>query len=191
MVAQASKKLTDKLVIKAAGSPVKISAFETDDLGLEADSISDPYRTYLIHSWEKQQNKTHKSLSEYISALGHHQLISQGISLQAFKVFIVHVPLNTSELASILNVSDKTISRNKSAHGGGKLSVRESDQLWRLAEVLDEATELLGTKAAASMWLRQPAIALDGQKPISLLSTSVGAEAVLELIGRLKYGVYS
>lgn len=72
----------------------------------------------------------------------------------------------------------------------GCLSVQESDRLYRFVSVLDRAIELFeGDKAAAYAWLRRPQRGLAGDSAIDLLVTSVGTEAIRELIGRLEHGV--
>lgn len=44
------------------------------------------------------------------------------------------------------------------------------------------------TKSIA--WLHQPAKGLGGKMPAELLSTSVGVQAVVDLVGRIEHGVY-
>ncbi|MNC16202.1 hypothetical protein D3C75_640510 [compost metagenome] len=72
----------------------------------------------------------------------------------------------------------------------GCLSVQESDRLYRFVVALDLAIELFeGDKAAAYAWLRRPQRGLANHSAIDLLATSVGTDAIHELIGRLEHGV--
>jgi putative toxin-antitoxin system antitoxin component (TIGR02293 family) len=71
------------------------------------------------------------------------------------------------------------------------LSVEQSGRAWKFAEILGRATELLGSQAEAEAWLERPAMALDQRKPIDLLSTPAGVEAIEEHLTRLEYGVYT
>lgn len=72
----------------------------------------------------------------------------------------------------------------------GCLSVQESDRLFRFTSALHLAIELFeGDKAAAYAWLRRPQRGLANHSAIDLLATSVGTEAIRELIGRLEHGV--
>lgn len=72
----------------------------------------------------------------------------------------------------------------------GCLSVQESDRLFRFTSALHLAIELFeGDKAAAYTWLRRPQRGLANHSAIELLATSVGTEAIRELIGRLEHGV--
>ena len=53
------------------------------------------------------------------------------------------------------------------------------------------AEEVLGSAEAANEWLNTEAMGLEFRKPIDLVSTSPGAEAVKTLLQRMKYGVYA
>ncbi|MFQ1651378.1 antitoxin Xre/MbcA/ParS toxin-binding domain-containing protein, partial [Aeromonas veronii] len=69
-----------------------------------------------------------------------------------------------------------------------------SEQLFRVYGVilaLDAVRSLNendNTKSIA--WLHQPAKGLGGKMPAELLSTSVGVQAVVDLVGRIEHGVY-
>ncbi|MDO8777965.1 MAG: MbcA/ParS/Xre antitoxin family protein [Burkholderiaceae bacterium] len=51
-----------------------------------------------------------------------------------------------------------------------------------LREVTDTATRVLGSRDLGQHWLVQPALALDGQRPLDLLGTASGLEAVKTLL---------
>lgn len=71
-------------------------------------------------------------------------------------------------------------------------SVEQSGKLYLLAKALDAAQRLLnGDMTAAIHWLKTPARALDGECPLNMLTTPMGAEAVIDLIGRIEHGVIS
>lgn len=72
------------------------------------------------------------------------------------------------------------------------LSVEHSGKIYILVKVLDATKSLFdGDMSVVIKWLNSPARALDGECPIQMLSTPTGAEAVLELIGRIEHGVIS
>ena len=50
---------------------------------------------------------------------------------------------------------------------------------------------MLGTEEKAAMWLSRPNRALNGELPIRLLDTDVGARQVEDLLGRIEHGVVS
>lgn len=85
-----------------------------------------------------------------------------------------------------------------------KLTVEESNRLARLARVLATAFETFGGDAAdrfgaasreaarrASLWLRRPHRALDGEIPLQLCTTDAGARLVEDALGRVAYGVFA
>jgi len=85
------------------------------------------------------------------------------------------------------------------------LTVSESDRLIRLLRVLSLAERIYGSRARALRWLRRPsgrlgqaervAAELDGaeterRKPISLLTTDIGARMVEELLLQIDEGYF-
>lgn len=61
----------------------------------------------------------------------------------------------------------------------------------RLAEVRALAADVLGSADAADEWLHVEALGLEFRKPIDLLDEPGGVEAVMTLLQRMTYGVYS
>lgn len=68
------------------------------------------------------------------------------------------------------------------------LDARTTDGIYRLESVRALAEEVLGSPAAANEWLNSEAMGLEFRKPIDLVSTSPGAEAVKTLLQRMNYG---
>jgi putative toxin-antitoxin system antitoxin component (TIGR02293 family) len=58
-------------------------------------------------------------------------------------------------------------------------------------ELLERAVALFGSYPDAEAWLNRPAVALDYCKPIDLVSTPAGLEAVEAHLTPLEYGVYT
>ncbi|MBB3176345.1 MbcA/ParS/Xre antitoxin family protein [Variovorax sp. Sphag1AA] len=58
-------------------------------------------------------------------------------------------------------------------------------------EIATLAESVLGSRAAALQWLAAPALGLDGQRPIDLLDTPLGVEAVRVYLVRIDHGVYT
>ena len=68
----------------------------------------------------------------------------------------------------------------------------ESDRLARVARLEAMAGELMnGDGAAARRWLQEPHALFEGTSPLERASTEVGGREVVELIGRLRHGVFS
>jgi putative toxin-antitoxin system antitoxin component (TIGR02293 family) len=71
------------------------------------------------------------------------------------------------------------------------LDARTTDGIYRLESVRALAEDVLGSSELAIDWLNTEAMGLEFRKPIDLVSTSPGAEAVKVLLQRMKYGVYA
>ena len=89
-----------------------------------------------------------------------------------------------------IGVSARTAHRIK-AQPDKPLDARTTDGIYRLESVRSLAEEVLGSTEAANEWLNTEAMGLEFRKPIDLLSTSPGAEAVKILLQRMKFGVYA
>jgi len=87
-------------------------------------------------------------------------------------------------------MSVRTLQRHKSAPDE-LLDVQQSGRAWKFAEILAKATRVLGSQEEAERWLKRPAIGLNQQRPIDLLTTPAGVKLVEEYLGRLEYDVYT
>ena len=67
----------------------------------------------------------------------------------------------------------------------------ESAYVTRVAHVLAKASEVLGDQEKAAHWLQSSNSALLGDKPVDRLGTDAGMHSVLEILGRIAYGLYS
>ena len=100
--------------------------------------------------------------------------------------------LNQGGLEKAVGMSSRTYYRwKKNAAVEKPLSREQSGRVWKFAEILGRATDVLGSQAEAEAWLDRPAMALDQRKPIDLLSTPAGVETVEDHLTRIEYGVYT
>jgi putative toxin-antitoxin system antitoxin component (TIGR02293 family) len=58
-------------------------------------------------------------------------------------------------------------------------------------KALIKAEEVLGNLQDAQSWMITPALGLDNQTPIALLTTQTGFELVDDFLTRIAHGVYS
>lgn len=70
-----------------------------------------------------------------------------------------------------------------------KLSTDQSDRFVRVVRVIKEAIDTFANKEKALRWLRNPADVLDGQTPLELLYTDIGARTVETLLRRIAHGI--
>jgi len=115
--------------------------------------------------------------------------VEKGFTYGAFENLLGLLDLTSTELADLLQIPRRTLTRRKRA---GRFVTDESERLLRLSRVLDAAVELFeGDRNRAVKWLRSPSRALNGEAPLDMAKTEIGAHEVENLIGRLEYGVFS
>jgi putative toxin-antitoxin system antitoxin component (TIGR02293 family) len=115
-------------------------------------------------------------------------LIRRGIPAAAVETLTKAIKVSHSELARTLGIPERTLARRKRE---GIFSSEESAKLLRLARVVGRANEVFEDPEAALHWLKSPNSALSGASPLSVLDTDIGAENVLDTLGRIEHGVYA
>ncbi|MBL9053193.1 MAG: DUF2384 domain-containing protein [Tabrizicola sp.] len=126
------------------------------------------------------------------TALQAHDIVVNGLPSAALLHLIdaVGVLSRGDALEKATGMSLRTLQRRKKDAAHSQLSPEQSSRTWRFAEVLAQATEVLGSQGAAESWLESPAIGLENRRPIDLLASDVGAEAVKTYLTQMEFGVY-
>ncbi|PZX04008.1 type II RES/Xre toxin-antitoxin system antitoxin [Celeribacter halophilus] len=121
-----------------------------------------------------------------------HDLIVRGLPLTALIHLVNETPMLSSgdTLEKAIGISPRTLQRHKKEDTSKPLSVEQSNRIWRFAKILGRAIEVLGSKEEAELWMGQPAFGLENRKPIDLLASAPGAEAVQDYLTRIEYGIY-
>lgn len=114
-------------------------------------------------------------------------VVRRGISSAALDSLTKSIRVTQAELAAALGIPERTLARHKKE---GMLNSEESAKLVRLARVVERAKEVFEDFEAALNWLKSPNAALSGATPLSLLDTDIGAESVLDTLGRIEHGVF-
>ena len=115
-------------------------------------------------------------------------VIRQGISSAAVDALAKTISITHAELAAILDIPERTLARRKKE---GMLNSEESAKLVRLARVIERAEQVFEDLNASLDWLKSPNAALSGATPLSLLDTEIGAESVMDTLGRIEHGVFA
>jgi putative toxin-antitoxin system antitoxin component (TIGR02293 family) len=125
------------------------------------------------------------------SELDAHALLHRGLPRKAVTSLIekLHI-IPVVVVSEALGVSPRTLQRHKSTPVV-LLDAQQSGRAWKFAEILARATRVLGSQEEAEQWLERPAIGLDQQRPIKLLTTPAGVKLVEDYLGRLEYDVYT
>jgi putative toxin-antitoxin system antitoxin component (TIGR02293 family) len=125
------------------------------------------------------------------SELDAHALLNRRLPGEALSTLVgSFLVIQFDDASEALGMSLRTFQRHKSAPVM-LLSVEQSGRAWRFAEILAKATLALGSQQEAERWLKRPAIGLDQERPIDLLTTPAGAKMVEDYLGRLEYDVYT
>ena len=122
------------------------------------------------------------------SSLDWVKMIRKGIPAAAVESLTRTLGVSQSELAATLGIPERTLARRKRE---GMLTSEESAKLVRLARAVGRAKEVFEDLDAALNWLKSPNAALSGVAPLSLLDTDIGAESVLDTLGRIEHGVFA
>ena len=124
------------------------------------------------------------------TAFDAHEMLLEGLPGDALNQLERRLQvLDAAALEKAIGMSLRTLQRRR-ADPSQPLSVDQSGRVWRFAEILAKATEVMGSQRDAEEWLSEPAIGLNGQKPIDLLATAAGTELVETFLGQIQYGVY-
>lgn len=123
-----------------------------------------------------------------LSGLQRHTLVASGLEAKVFRDYLESFELLRAEdILQSIGIATKTLQRREA----DRLNPRHSDAAMALIEVTTQATEVLGSQAAAEKWLASPAVGLGGMRPIDLLTSTPGIESVKDLLGRIEFGVYA
>jgi putative toxin-antitoxin system antitoxin component (TIGR02293 family) len=132
------------------------------------------------------ERKTHKMRATHPTELV--RRIQKGLPFSQLQALRKELDLPLDDLASKLSISRATLHRRKNA---GRLSPDESDKVMRFSRLLEQATDLFGNVERGRAWLTFPQYGLGGAVPLEYAGTEAGAREVENLLGRMKYGVYS
>lgn len=131
---------------------------------------------------EKTLGKRVSSQQDLISA------VRRGLRIAAVDAVIEELDAPRSEVLPALRLARRTMERRRAT---GRLRPEESERVYRLAKVFASAESILGTKEKAKHWLVTRNRALGNVTPLSLLETEAGVDEVIDVLGRIEFGVYS
>ncbi len=127
------------------------------------------------------------------NAMDAHDVLLRGLPADALLHLVSAVTFleQGDALKKAIGLSLRTLQRHKAKSAPYFLSVEQGNRTWRFAEIFANATDVMGSEDAAEVWMNKPAIGLSNRKPVDLLATSAGVDAVGEYLTRMEYGVYA
>jgi putative toxin-antitoxin system antitoxin component (TIGR02293 family) len=132
------------------------------------------------------EKKTHVAKAKHPTELI--RKIQKGLRFTELETLQNSIALPFEQLAAKLSISRSTLQRRKAA---GRLSPDESDKVIRYSRLVRQAADFFGDIEKARAWLKHPQYGLGGAVPLDYARTEAGAREVEDLLGRMKYGVYS
>jgi len=123
-----------------------------------------------------------------LSAIERHHLIKGGLQIHLLKQLLATFEWVSKDLVlSASGLNRQTLSRRSQS----RLEPASSGAVMALIDVTDIAQRVLGSRQLAEEWLTKPALALDGMRPLDLISTYPGIAIVKDQLMRIAYGVYA
>ena len=115
-------------------------------------------------------------------------LLRQGLPSASIDAVVRLTRITQTDLARALNIPERTLVRRKR---DGMLSPEESAKLVRFARIVERAEMVFEDADAALSWIQSLNASLGGVTPLSLLDTEIGADSVLDTLGRIEHGVFA
>lgn len=111
--------------------------------------------------------------------------VREGLPYEHLDAMAETLGLAPDALAHVLNVSERTLQRRRQQ---GRLSPAESDRLWRLVHIYQQALDAFDGRAAeARAWLTTPKRALQGETPVEHLDTEPGLRVVEQMLATIEH----
>jgi putative toxin-antitoxin system antitoxin component (TIGR02293 family) len=116
--------------------------------------------------------------------------VHQGFEVGVYYHLLARIALSQIEFGCITAIPVTTLRRRLKNHA--RFSTRQSDSIYRLVTLIIEAADLFnGDEQQAIIWMKTMVYGLNNQRPIDMITTTIGHHTVLDLVGRIKYGVIS
>jgi putative toxin-antitoxin system antitoxin component (TIGR02293 family) len=96
--------------------------------------------------------------------------------------------LDYQKLAVVLSINRATLINKKQEE---KFSAAQSERIIVLDAMYNQGLEVFRSKEKLNAWLNAPNRALGGKIPYEVMDNQFGREEVLNLLGRIQWGVYS
>lgn len=156
------------------------------------DSLTETLKwQIIIHNRDLRKAKTFKYNTERYSFLQHLLIdrIKEGIDANAFEKVTDAYDIPMTVGYKVMGIPQSTYRRRLEK---GKLLPGESDRVYRYAELMTMATEMMQQDSnRAVAWFKTEMDIFGGETPLQHAMTEVGAREVEDLIGRIRHGVFS
>jgi len=186
---------TKKAAIKAERPPEISLSYWTDDTTKKA--IQSAFRNknqWVVPSTQSLANwysviisnlACRYSVPEEASIDSVRTEIEKGFKKSAFDRLKVFIDTSADDLSRVIRVSSRTLARRST------FKPDETERLLRVAAAFQRSVEVMEDLDKARRWFSSPKRALGGKTPLEFCDTEPGADEVMNLLGRIEYGVFS
>jgi putative toxin-antitoxin system antitoxin component (TIGR02293 family) len=112
--------------------------------------------------------------------------LAAGLPVATLRQFKRTSRLGDAEVAALLRVGARTLSRLKGA--GARLSPSVSERLYAVASIYALGEDVFGDAERTRAWLAEPQHGLAGRRPLELLASELGRAEVRSLLKRIEHG---
>lgn len=116
------------------------------------------------------------------------QLSRSGVSKKYLEKLKTTTKLDYQKLAQVLSINRATLINKKQDE---KFSPAQSERIIGLEALYNQGLEVFQDKEKLDGWLNAPNRALGGKTPYGVMDNQFGREEVMNLLGRIQWGVYS
>lgn len=116
------------------------------------------------------------------------KLSRKGLSMRQMKEILAFTGIPMKEMSALISISNRQLAR----YTDEKIFKTDiSAHLIQIVELYKFGYEVFEEKEKFQRWMKSDIRALDYEKPISLLDTPFGIDAIKTILGRLEHSVYS
>ena len=115
-------------------------------------------------------------------------IIVSAISKEIIEKLVEYSGLSKGEIVNLLPVSPRTIDRLTDEV---ITNTALAEHILYLAKVTTEGLEVFESSQEFAEWLKKPHLKLSNLEPYELLTTVSGCNVVIDMLGQIKYGIFS
>lgn len=154
----------------------------------ETTAVNGAAVKYAVNLVETERKVPVLKLVKSDNALEQVEEIKAGLPAGIADALCRELEISRKELARVAGVAERTLNRKVQE---GRLNADQSERFNRIAQLLNRAIEVLGSKELGVRWLKSPRSYFGGKPPLDLADTELGSREVLNLLGRIEHGVFS
>ncbi|MFM5385051.1 antitoxin Xre/MbcA/ParS toxin-binding domain-containing protein [Aeromonas veronii] len=146
------------------------------------------YASYHPGKTEASVMTLSSSLGIPSDPLGSHLWIVAGVAPGSIHRLAELMSTDIGLICRLAGISRHTVARKLRI--GALLSTSQGARVYCVVQALEAVLSLHRNNTARALsWLHRPAWGLGGKRPAEVLSTALGAQAVIVLVGRIQHGV--